>query len=180
MRNSGSSNGHGRGSKIGGSGSLGKTLDGGWPSNSSEISRDMLRHEKEVQTMSNAESHISMAISPGGSARGTSPGGHIGPIYTEKVREQSPRKVLKRPSTARSPGRRPSSKDDMSTPVGNGTRGLSVAEPNFSASKKRKKGGLGTVIRRIFGRRSVKNRISLPAPVKHHEHVNFGKTDDDR
>ena len=105
------------------------------------------------------------APTAGGSHEG-SPGSSVGQIYSEKLRDQSPRRVLCRESTARSQGRRPSTRDEA-MPVQNGYNRDSMAGPaRPSLPKKRKKSGLGTVIRRIFGKRSVKNRISLPAPTE--------------
>ena len=105
------------------------------------------------------------APTAGGSYEG-SPGSSVGQIYNEKLRDQSPKRVLYRESTTRSQGRRPSTRDEV-MPTQNGYNRSSMAgSAKPSIAKKRKKSGFGTVIRRIFGKRSVKHRISLPAPTE--------------
>ena len=39
------------------------------------------------------------------------------------------------------------------------------------SSKKRKNGGFRVIVRKLFGRKSVKSQISLPTPTRNLEHV---------
>ena len=131
-----------------------------------EVPRSKRGLQKEVQDYDG----IFGAPPAGGSHEG-SRNGSVGHIHNEKIRGQSPKRVLHRKSTARSQGRRPSTRDG-SMPMQNGHVRASMADSAMLGEpKKRKKGGLGTVIRRIFGKRSVKNRISLPAPTENHYNV---------
>lgn len=165
-----STNGHAQMSNITDPGNLEEARDGTWISKPSDITHEMLNNER-AKTVSRAEPQGSIAVPTGG---GREPiNGSVGQIRVEKVHEQSPRRVLRRPSTARSLGHKPSSKDDEPVSMRNGTNHTSMVETSIQTSKKRKKGGLGTVIRRLFGRRSVKNRISLPAPVNYQKHVSL-------
>lgn len=167
MLQSTSANGHAQVSHTTDPGNLEEARHGTWISNISDITPEMLNNERDSKSVSHAERQVSIAV-PTGGGRGPS-SGSLGQIHAEKVHEQPPRRVLRRPS-ARSLGRKPSSKEDEPAPIRNGTNHPSMAETSLQTSKKRKKGGLGTVIRRLFGRRSVKNRISLPAPVDHRKH----------
>ncbi|KAL8820487.1 MAG: hypothetical protein Q9191_007506 [Dirinaria sp. TL-2023a] len=164
-----STNGHAQISNTTDPGNLEEARDGTWISNPSKITHEMLNNERGSNTISHAEPQVSIPVPTAGDRGPMS--GSVGKIHVEKVREQSPRTVIRRPSTARSSGRKPSSKEEEPASMRNGTNHTSMVETSIqAASKKRKKGGLGTVIRRLFGRRSVKNRISLPAPVNHQKH----------
>lgn len=149
-----------------------KADDGRQPPNMSETTPYKLSNGQPTLATFVSESPVGVVVPSSAISRGPSPGGSVGPNNTEKPRGLSPRSVLKRPSTARSQGRKSSLKDDVSAPMQNGTHHVSMADSSkLPAPPKRKRSGLGTVIRRIFGRRSVKNRISLPAPVEHHHNV---------
>ena len=113
----------------------------------------------------NGMSGSNRAPTAGGSHEG-SPGSSVGQIFNEKLRDQSPRRALYRESTSRSQGRRPSTRDEAVSRQNGYNRNSMAGSIKPSLPKKRKKSGLGTVIRRIFGKRSVKNRISLPAPTE--------------
>ena len=147
-------------------------------SNISEIAQYKSSNGNIAHATSASEPSAAAIVSSGGCSRGPSLGSGVGQIHTEKTRGPSPRRVLHRPSTARSQGRKSTSKDDAAETMQNGTRHISMADSaKLPNSPKRKKSGLGTVIRKIFGRRSVKNRISLPAPVEHREHVSYTRDD---
>lgn len=148
-----------------------KLSEGGQLSTVFEVSRSRHVTEKGLQDYRSINGISgSNHAPPAGEFRGGSPGSSVGQIYNEKLREQSPRGILYRESTARSQGRRPSTRGEA-MPMQNGHCRTSMAE-SFKAQppKKRKKTGLGTVIRKIFGR-SVKNRISLPATTENHYNV---------
>ena len=167
-----SANDHARILSNSGPGALHQADDSRPPSNIPETANYKLSNKKSTQATSISEPRVSVILPSSGISRGPSPGSGVGQIYAEKTRGQSPKRVQHRQSTARTQGRKSSSKNDASAPMQNGTLHISMAEStNSPTSTKRKKSGLGTVIRRIFGRRSVKNRISLPAPVEHHNNV---------
>lgn len=146
--------------------------NGRQPPTASEITQYKLSNGKPTHATSVSEPPMGLNVPSRGTSRVPSPGGSVGQNNTEKPRGPSPRRVLKRPSTARPQGQKSSFKDDASAPLQNGTHHVSMADTSkLPASPKRKKNGFGEVIRKLFGRRSVKNRISLPAPVEHHNNV---------
>ena len=149
-----------------GTGALYQADNSRQPSNTPRIAPYKLSNEDAFQGTRFSERSV------GPLSRDPSSGSGVGQMYNEKTRGPSPRKVQKRPSTARSQGRKPSLKDDESAIMQDGSHHVSMADSaTLPTPTKRKKSGLGGVIRRIFGRRSVKNRISLPAPVEHRHHV---------
>jgi len=153
-------------------GALHKADDGIQPPKISEITQYKLSNGSPTHATCVSEPLVGIIVPSSTISRDPSPGGSVGPNNTEKSRGPSPRSVLKRPSTARSHGRKASLRHDASVPMENGTHHVSMADSSkLPASPKRKRSGLGTVIRRIFGRRPVKNRISLPAPIEHHHPV---------
>jgi len=155
-----------------GPGALHKADDGEQPPNISEITQYMLSNGQPTHDTLVIEPAVGVVIPSSAISRNPSPGGSVGPNNTERPQGSSSRRVLKRPSTAWSQGRKSSLRNDASAPMHNGTHQISMADSSkLPVSPKRKRSGLGTVMRRIFGRRSVKNRISLPAPVEHHHNV---------
>ena len=168
-----STNGHAQVSNVNDPGYLDQTHDDTWLPHTSHITHDMPSSERGSKTISHTEQQVGLILPKGHGRRPTN--GSVGQIYAEKLREPSPRRLLRRPSTARSLGRKSSSKEDDPASTRNGTHHTSMAETSLQTPKKRKKGGFGTVIRRLFGRRSVKNRISLPAPVNHQKHVSYSR-----
>lgn len=165
----------GRVSTIG-RGSSSQADDNRQPSSVSEFTQYKLNNENSAHTPSVGDSPAGAIVPTSGRSRGPSSESGVGQIYTEKTRGPSPKRVQYRPSVGRSRGRKSSPKDDVTATMQNGTHHVSMAESaKMPASPKRKKSGLGTVIRRIFGRRSVKNRISLPAPVEHRRHVSLAR-----
>ena len=60
--------------------------------------------------------------------------------------------------------------------LGNEAHRESIVDPGFARSSARKpmKRGLRTIIRRLFGRKLAKNRISMPAPAPATYLVNVG------
>ena len=153
-----------------GTGALHQADNSRQPSNTPRIAPYKLSNEDATYATSFSER------SAGRMSRDPSSGSGVGQTYNEKTRGPSPRKIQKRPSTARSQGRKSSSKDDEPAIIQNGSHHVSMADSAKAPTPtKRKKSGLGGVIRRIFGRRSVKNRISLPGPVEHRHHVGFAR-----
>lgn len=149
-----------------------KLDDGGQLSTVIQVPRSRHGIEKDLQdfAMVNGVSE-SYHAHPAGGSHGGSPGSSVGQIYNEKLRDRSSRPIPYRQSTARSQGRGPSIRDERLS-MHNGQNRASLMSPSKPPTpQKRKKSGLGTVIRKIFGRRSVKNRISLPAPTENHFHV---------
>ena len=159
---------------IGGLDNPQKLGDGGQLSTVIEVPRSRHGIEQDLQdfAMANGMSESVHAHPADGSLHG-SQSSSVGPISSEKVRERSPRPIQYRASITKSQGRRPSTRDEP-LPMHNGHVRASMSDPSKPPSpKKRKKSGLGTVIRRIFGKRSVKNRISLPAPTENHYNVQY-------
>ena len=149
-----------------------KLVDRGQLSTVIQVPRSRHGIEKDLQNfaMVNGVSE-SYHAHPAGGSRDGSPSSSVGHIYNEKLRDRSSRPITYRQSTARSQGRGPSTRDEQLS-MHNGHNRASVISPSKpSTPQKRKKSGLGMVIRKIFGRRSVKNRISLPAPTENPFHV---------
>ena len=110
-------------------------------------------------------------------SRNASPGSFVEHIYSEKIPEKSPRRRLHRQSTLTDRRQTVGSKGSYvaPTPLRNGTYGDSMADDlsKSATPQKHRSGGLRTAIRRIFGRKSAKNRISLPAPVEVRHTVSY-------
>ena len=165
-----SANDHSKFQLTTGTGALHQADSSRQPSNTPGIAPYKLSNEDATYATSFSER------AAGRMSRDPSSGSGVGQMYNEKTRGPSPRKIQKRPSTARSQGRKSSSKDDEPAIMQNGSHHVSMADSaKLPTPTKRKKSGLGGVIRRIFGRRSVKNRISLPGPVEHRHHVGFAR-----
>ncbi|KAL8790041.1 MAG: hypothetical protein Q9195_006543 [Heterodermia aff. obscurata] len=146
-----------------------KLGDGGQLSTVIELSQSRHGIEKDLQGFAMAKGMSeSIHAHPADDSRQGSQSSSVGPISNEKLRERSPKTIQYRASITKPQGRRPSTRDEP-LPIHNGHVRASMADLSKPpSSKKRKKSGLGTVIRRIFGKRSVKNRISLPAPTESH------------
>ena len=110
-------------------------------------------------------------------SRDASPGSYIEHVYSEKIPDKSPRRRLHRQSTLTDREGTGGSKGSnvAPTPLRNGTYGDSMADDlsKSATPQKRKSGGLRTAIRRIFGRKPAKNRISLSAPVEARRAVSY-------
>ena len=151
-----------------------KLGDGGPLSTVIEVPRSRHGIEKDLQAFAMAKGMSeSVHAHPADDSLKGSQSSSVGPISNERLRERSPRPNQYRASITKSQGRRPSTRDEP-LPMHNGHVRASMSDPSkLPAPKKRKKSGLGTVIRKIFGKRSVKNRISLPAPTENHFHVQW-------
>lgn len=102
---------------------------------------------------------------PSGNSRDASPGSAIEKFYSEKAAAEQPPRLLKhKPQSIGARERNTWSRD--TTPLQNGTHRDSMAPefPKSESSKKPKNRSLRTIIRRMFGKSTVKNRISMPAP----------------
>lgn len=151
-----------------------KLGDGGQLSTVFKVPRSRHGIEKDLHdfAMVNGVSESIRAHPASGSHEG-SPTSSVGQIYNEKLRERPPGHAPYRQSNAKLRGRRPSTRDDF-LPMHNGHTSVSMTDPSkLPSPNKRKKSGLGSVIRRIFGKRSVKDRISLPAPTESHYNVSL-------
>lgn len=100
-----------------------------------------------------------------GPSRDASPSSTIEKVYDEKLAEQAPRRLRHKPQSIR-PGEQQNRSKDL-TPLRDGTDCDSMADdyPGQTTPKKAKSRGLRTMIRRLFSRKPVKNRISMPAQV---------------
>ena len=110
-------------------------------------------------------------------SRDASPGSFIEHVYSEKIPEKSPRRRLYRQPTLDDRGKTRGSKalNGTLTPLRNGIYSDSMADDPSKPTipQHRKSGGLRTAIRRIFGRKSTKNRISLPNLAEGHDAVSY-------
>ena len=105
-------------------------------------------------------------------SRDASPGSFVGQVSSEKIPEQSSHRLPYRQSIPNSQEQVKGS-DGVVTPQRNGIYRDSMADDlsKPADTPKRKSSGLRTTLRRIFGRKSAKNRISLPAPAVAQNHV---------
>ena len=149
--------------------SLASSTDGGQLSTVHEIpwrnqSKETRVHETSYITGLPANRHITSS----GHSRDASPGSTIAQYSTEKLAEPLPRRLKHKPQTIGVRERNAWSKD--LTPSQNGTYRDSMAGgfPRPASPKRPKDRGLRAIIRRMFGKSSVKNRISMPAPVTYH------------
>ncbi len=110
-------------------------------------------------------------------SRDASPGSFIEHVYSEKIPEKFPRRRLHREPTLNNREKTEGSKalSGTPTPLRNGIYGDSMADDlsKPATPQKRKSGGLRTAIRRIFGRKSAKNRTSLPNLAEGHHAVSY-------
>lgn len=100
-----------------------------------------------------------------GPSRDASPSSTLERVYDEKLAEQAPRRLRHKPQSIRLREQQNPSKD--LTPLRDGTDRDSMADdyPEQIIPKKAKSRGLRTMIRRLFSKKTAKNRISMPAPV---------------
>ena len=141
--------------------------DGGQLSTVFEDPRTKQNKELRVRESSSLTGLLSKAYkTPSGNSRDASPGSAVEKVYSEKAAEQPPRRLKHKPQSIGVREQNAWSRD--ATPLQNGTYRDSMA-PEFpkpeSHTKKTKNRSLKTIIRRMFGKGSVKNRISLPAPI---------------
>lgn len=94
-----------------------------------------------------------------------SPSSTIEGVYDEKVAEQIPRRS--EPKLPKAELRKQQNRSNDPTPSRDGTDRDPMADdrPGRTTPKKAKGHGLKIMIRRLFSKKSVKNRISMPAPV---------------
>lgn len=98
-------------------------------------------------------------------SRDASPSSTIERVYDEKLAEQAPRRLRHKPQSIRLREQQNRSKD--LTPLRDGTDRDSMADnyPEQITPKKAKSRGLRTMIRRLFSKKTAKNRTSMPEPV---------------
>lgn len=99
---------------------------------------------------------------PANHSRDASPRSTAEQSYSEKVAEPH-RRLKHKPQSISARERDAWLKDTGALPNGTNEDTMSSRSPVTTTPKKLKTRGLGTIIRRLFGRRS-KNRISMPGP----------------
>lgn len=153
--------------------SLAGSADGGQLSTVNKVPwRKESKEGRIHETSSISGLPVSTHITSSGHSRDASPESTIAQYSTEKLAEPLPRRLKHKPQTIGVRERNAWSKD--LTPSQNGTYRDSMAAgfPQSASPKKPKNRGLRSIIRRMFGKSSVKNRISMPAPATYH-HVQF-------
>lgn len=111
---------------------------------------------------------------PANHSRDASPRSTAEQSYSEKAAEPPPPRRLKhKPQSISARERDAWLKDAGALPNGIYEDTMSSSSPVIATPKKLKTRGLGTIIRRMLGRRS-KNRISMPGPQSYHN-VSFAK-----
>lgn len=147
--------------------------DGGQLSTVYEDPRYKQNKETRVRESSSLTGLLSKTHkTPSGNSRDASPGSAIEKFYSEKTAEQPPRRLKHKPQSIGARERNTWSRD--TTPLQNGTHRDSMAPefPKTESSKKPKNRSLRTIIRRMFGKSTVKNRISMPAPTTYRNDPN--------
>lgn len=106
-------------------------------------------------------------------SRDASPRSTAEQSYTEKLAEPPPRRLKHKPQSISARERDAWLKDTGALPNGTYEDTMAFKSPVTTSPKKLKTRGLGTIIRRIFGRRT-KDRISMPGP-QSYQNVSFFK-----
>lgn len=110
---------------------------------------------------------------PANHSRDASPRSTAEQSCTEKLAEVPPRRLKHKPQSISARERDAWLKDAGPLPNGTYEDTMTSKSPVTTATKKLKTRGLGTIIRRMFGRRS-KDRISMPGP-ESFQNVSFVK-----
>lgn len=110
---------------------------------------------------------------PANHSRDVSPRSTAEQSYTEKLVEPPPRRLKHKPQSISARERDAWLKDAGALPNGIYEDTMASKSPVTTLPKKLKTRGLGTIIRRMFGRRS-KDRISMPGP-QSYQNVSFVK-----
>lgn len=141
------------------------STDGGQLSTVYEDPRTKQIKESRVRESSSLTGLLSKTYkTPSGNSRDASPGSAIEKFYSEKVAEQPRRSLKHKPQSIAVREQNAWSRD--TTPLQNGTYRDSMAPelPKPESPRKTKSRSLKTIIRRMFGKGTLKNRISMPAP----------------
>lgn len=139
--------------------------DGGQLSTVYEDPRTKKSKELRVRESSSLTGLLSKSHKvPSSNSRDASPGSTIEKFYSEKAAEQPPRRLKHKPQSISVREQNAWSRE--TTPLQNGTYRDSMAPdfPKPESLKRPKTRSLKTIIRRMFGKGTVKNRISMPAP----------------
>lgn len=110
---------------------------------------------------------------PANYSRDASPRSTAEQSYTEKLAEPPPRRLKHKPQSISARERDAWLKDTGALPNGTYEDTMAFKSPVTTSPKKLKTRGLGTIIRRMFGRRT-KDRISMPGP-QSYQNVSFFK-----
>lgn len=110
-------------------------------------------------------------------SRDASPSSTVERIYDEKLAEHTPQRLKHKPSTIGL--REQSIRSKGLTSLRDGTGRDSSADESLGPTmpKKAKGRGLRTILRRMFSKKPVKNRISMPAPVMNPRNVSLSCSD---
>ena len=156
-------------SPLTGPSSLGSAAD---PQGSQTV-RELPHYKAKYNDNGSLDNRLHLTRRPSGGSRDGSPESSLGQSYSEKQLEASPRRLRHIGSTqaAREAWQRSGPPSGM---VRNGSsRDTRLDMPKPASSKKEKKGGFRNTLRRMFGRRSPRDRISMPAPTVYPRHVSI-------
>ena len=154
--------------------SIDSSADGGQLSTVFEVPHR--QHDEELRLRESSPVTGLPAITqelPANHSRDASPRSTAEQSYSEKVAEPPPRRLKHKAQSISARERDAWLKDAGALPNGTFEDTMSSRSPVITTPKKLKTRGLGTIIRRMFGRRS-KNRISMPGPQSYHN-VSFVK-----
>lgn len=154
--------------------SIDSTADGGQLSTVFEVPHR--QHDEELRLRESSPVTGLPAITqelPANHSRDASPRSTAEQSYSEKVAEPPPRRLKHKPQSISARERDAWLRDAGALPNGTYEDTMSSSSPVIATPKKLKTRGLGTIIRRMLGRRS-KNRISMPGPQSYHN-VSFAK-----
>lgn len=147
--------------------SIDSSADGGQLSTVFEVPNR--QHDEELRLRESSPVTGPPAITqelPANHSRDASPRSTAEQSYSEKVAEPH-RRLKHKPQSISARERDAWLKDTGALPNGTYEDTMSSRSPVTTTPKKLKTRGLGTIIRRMFGRRS-KNRISMPGPQSYH------------
>lgn len=160
-------------SPLTGPSSFGSAIDAQGLQTVHELSRDQPRYN-DNSSLDNRL--LSKSQPPGGDLRDASPDSYFGQVYTEKQLEASPRR-LRHTAPAHAAPEAWQRAEDPSVPLRNGNYRNTKRESVLMQTppKKERKAGFRNALRRMFTRRSARDRVSMPNPMVYPRHVSIFK-----
>ncbi len=133
---------------------------------------ELPRNQPRYNDSGSLDNRLLSRSEPPGDLRDVSPDSFFGRNYSEKQWEASPRRLRHTAPahTAPESWQRPT---DPSLPLRNGTHHDTKRESTLMRTppKKERKAGFRNTLRRMFTRRSTRDRISMPNPTVYPRHV---------
>lgn len=155
-------------SPVTGASSLGSTIDTQGLQTVPEFPRNVPRYNDN----GSLDNRLLSKMKPPDELRDASPDSSFGRSYSEKQLEASPRR-LRHTAPAHATPEAWQQAGDSSVPLRNGNHRNTKRESALMQAppKKERKAGFRSTLRRMFSRRSTRDRISMPDPTVYPRHV---------